>query len=84
MTARQTLLAHVLGDHKYRRQGNVPAPRNPTLVELQRWHRNEHYRYGSSLSHLHEHDNAGVLTGPDPRGGRRPSGWDTGERVVAR
>ena len=68
-TTRQALLAHIASLHTAR--GGLPRKRM-TLVELQRWHGNEHHRL--SPNHFHE----GVNLGP----GSRPPGWKTGEGAV--
>jgi hypothetical protein len=66
------LWEHVKAMHRYRQRPGGAKP-SWTLAKLQRWHAEQHHRYGSRSHFL-----VGVNLGPD----QRPDGWYTGKGVV--
>lgn len=70
MTPKEALRQHVVDMHR-RPPG---ALSRYTMAELQRFHREQHHRYGT------DHGHAGPNRGPS----QRPPGWSTGLDVVPR
>ena len=68
-TPKQKLREHLDRMHGTR---GLLLPQRSTLVQLQRWHANEHHRYHTS------HYHAGVNLGPD----QRPDGWYSGADAI--
>lgn len=74
--------AHCRDNHKFRTGEKVPR----SNMDLAAWHARQHWRYGSSLAHIHRGPLTYVLRNRTSTTGQiaRPLGWFTGDGVVTR